>query len=87
MINCILIVKTLSEGRGVTNPAEMFMYLAFTIHATVSDYHFLCTSTFLDNLKLFINSFSQLVESLILCDVTDKISRINYAPPPYCMPE
>ena len=50
-------------------------YQAFTMHATVSYCHFLCSSTFLDNLKMFIDSFLQLVELLFLCDMTDTISR------------
>ena len=33
------------------------------------------SSTFLDNSKLLIVSFLQLLELLFLCDVTDKISR------------
>ena len=53
-------------------------YLSITCHmhvmadlSTVSNWHFLRRSTFLDNLNLFIDSFSQLVELLFLCDVTD----------------
>ena len=48
---------------------------AFTMHATVSICHFLRSYTLLDNLKLFIDSFSQLEELLFLHDVTDTISR------------
>ena len=46
---------------------------AFTMHATVSYLHFLRSSTFLHIWNLFIESFSQLVELLFLCDVTDTI--------------
>ena len=49
--------------------------LAFPMHATVSNGHFLRSSIFLDNLQLFIDFFSQLVDLLFLCDVTDTISR------------
>ena len=38
------------------------IYQAFTMHATVSNWHHLRSSTFLDNIKLFIDLFSQLVE-------------------------
>ena len=41
------------------------MYPAFTMHATVSKWHVLRSSTFLHNWKLFIDSFSQIVELLI----------------------
>ena len=51
------------------------IYQAFTMHATLSNCQFLRSSTFLDNLKLLNDSFSQLVELLFLCDVTDTISR------------
>ena len=62
------------------------IYVAFTMHATVSNYHFFRSCTFLDNLKLLIDSFSQIVELLFLRDVTDTFFRKNLAPPPYCMP-
>ena len=37
---------------------------AFTMHATLNNWHFFGCSTLLDNLKLFIDSFSQFVELL-----------------------
>ena len=49
------------------------IYLAFTMHATVSNCHILSSSAFLDILKLLIISFFQFVEVLFLCDVTDTI--------------
>ena len=49
------------------------IYLAFTMHATVSNCHILRSSTFLDILKLLIISFFQLVELLFLCNVTNTI--------------
>ena len=51
------------------------IYQAFLMHATVRNGYFLHSSTFFDNLKLFIYSFSQLVELLFLSDITDTISR------------
>ena len=48
---------------------------AFTMHVTVSIWHFLRSYTLLDNLKLLIDSILQLVELLFLRDVTDTISR------------
>ena len=50
------------------------IYQAFKVHANVSYCVFLHISTLLENLKLFIDSFAQLVELLFLCDVTDTIS-------------
>ena len=47
------------------------IYLAFTMHATVSNCHSLRNSTILDILKLLIISFYQLVDFLFLCDVTN----------------
>ena len=56
------------------NNMPVWVYLAFTMHATVSFCHFLRSSTFVDNFKV--------VELLFLCDVTDTISRKYYALPP-----
>ena len=41
------------------------------MHATVSNCLFLRISTFLENLKLFIDWFSQIVEILFLCEATE----------------
>ena len=57
------------------------IYRVFKLYATVSNCHFLRSATFFDNLKLLIVSFSQLVELLFECDVTDAISYKYYAPP------
>ena len=47
------------------------------MQATVSNWHFLRSSTFLDNFMLFIDSFLQLVELFGFFYVTDTISRKN----------
>ena len=49
-------------------------YQAFTMHVTVSNCHFLMSSTLLDKFKLLINSYSHLVELLFFSDIKDTIS-------------
>ena len=41
-----------------------WIYQAFTMHGTLSNWHLLHISTFLENLKLFIDSFSPLIEEI-----------------------
>ena len=62
------------------------MYQSFKMHAIVKLLAYLTQFYIIKQLRLFIDSFSQLIELLFLCDVTDTISRKNKAPPYYCMP-
>ena len=55
------------------------IYKVFKMHATLSNSHFLCSSSFFDNLKFLIVSILQHVKLLCLCDVTDTISH-KYLP-------
>ena len=52
-----------------------FQYHKVIIKLELTIFEMNLLSTFLDNLRLFIDSFSQLLELLFLCDVTDTISR------------
>ena len=54
-----------------------YMFIIPSLSAIVSNYQFFNGSTFLDNLKVFIDLFSQLVKLLFLCDVKDTIYRKN----------
>ena len=59
--------KKILEGFNLTNPAAIFIYIS------ISKISFEVLQ-FLHNWKLFIDSFSLLVELLFLCDVTGTIS-------------
>ena len=64
----------------------LWIYQAFKMHATLSYFHFLRGSTFLHIWWLLFVSISQLLELLVLCDVTDTFSHKTQAPLPQNMP-
>ena len=79
MLSFDLMISYCQENYDFKFFYNMQIYQVFKMHATLGNSHFLCSSSFFDNLKFLLVSFLQHVKLLCLCDVTDTISH-KYLP-------